>query len=155
MHVTPEFRVRVKWLETDGPLPLPATATVEVSQLLPHALIEFAVDVPEEMGYNTETLQYVLRIVLPCHRPGVPVSESGWQFEVWFSLEDQGWFTGEFDWTDSAYEDSWKLPPPWPLDDLSDSLYNEDEEGVFDAFTRLRGGQIEFVGWLGNVREPT
>jgi hypothetical protein len=146
VYATQEFNVRLRWMEVSPPgppPPMPARAEVEVGQLLPQALIRIRAYPPEESGIVD--LEYVIRINPSFHGAG---SNARWLFEVWLSLEDQGWITGEFDWDDSSIDYDRVPGEGEPLDDLNDALYNGDEKAVFDAFSRLPGGQIEFVNWL-------
>ena len=133
IYISAPLLVRIGWL--DGSVgPLRAICECEVSRLLPHAILALAIDVPEQLGWSEVIWQLFVRI-----DPG------GLRFETWQEIEDQrwssdyGWVTGSLTFVDDE--------PPWPTDQLSDALSGRDAEEVFRAFTRLRGGLVEFAGW--------
>ena len=78
-------------------------------------------------------------------------AEIDWDFElvigpegegdVWVSVEEGPWIK----------ESSWdfaSLEADEAVDDLTEALDGHDPEQVFRAFTQLRGGSVEFAGWL-------
>jgi len=133
--------VLLKWLIPSGDKPLAAGAVVEAGQLLPQALSRFSVELPEEQGLEYPFTQWVLRI-----DPPIDEGSPYFLFDVWFAYEDQGW-NSDFGW-DSNQVDFHDTEESMPFDDLHDALLDGDEKGIFDAFTHLTGGQIEFVDWV-------
>jgi len=139
MYERSGFTLRLRWFgERDT---FPGHVRCEVTELLAQALLYFRVELPEDMGFD-EDLTCVLRIGPECERyTNATGYKSRTDFEL-FTWESEYW-VNEWNWTDATLteiDDGF-------LDDLSDAMHNVDPEGVFDAFTALRGGMIEFAGW--------
>jgi hypothetical protein len=142
----PPFDVRLRWMELDKPHELPASARVEVSELLPQALIAISVDVPEEWGFTNGSIDCVVRINPSASRSD---GRAHMSFDLWQKIEDQPW-NDEFGWGDSRLDvREGDTGESNPLDDLSDALDEADAQKVFTSFARLTGGNIEIVQAAG------
>ena len=140
VHESPICTFRFRGIEDAQPIFLEGQIQVEVGTLLPCAVLMFQVFNPEVIGMNT--LNVYLRINPPATRCGGPLR---WNFETWSIDEAQEWRTGEWDWSDLEAGEPDGDGSVW--DDLINSLGCADAEGVLNAFSRLRGGGIEFHDW--------
>lgn len=125
------IRVRIAWLDLQ--YPLIGTCECEVSRLLPQATFKFTLGVPDELDWSDPFWTFYVAT-----DPGANC------FQVWQKIEDQPW-SSEFTWlAESVVSETPESTES--LFDLRDALSDGDAKRAFDAFTKLRGGQVEVVG---------
>jgi hypothetical protein len=125
IYSSPRFLVLVDFVG-DGK-PLTAACKCEISSLMPLAILAFQI---EALGTAAE-IDWDFELVIG------PEGEA----DVWVKVEEGPWIK----------ESSWdftSLEPDEAVDDLTEALDGDDPERVFRAFTQLRGGSVEFAGWL-------
>lgn len=125
IYSSPRFLVLVDFFG-DGK-PLTATCRCEISGLMPLAILAFQI---EALGAAAE-FDWDFELVIG------PEGEAN----VWLNVEEEPWVKGS----------SWDLTslgPDEAVDGLTEALDDHDPERVFRAFTQLRGGSVEFAGWL-------
>lgn len=127
IYSSPRFIVLVDFFGNGEPLT--ATCKCEVSSLMPLAILAFRI---EALGTAAE-IDWDFELVIGPEGEG----------DIWVSVEEGPWIK----------EASWdvaSLETDETVDDLTEAIDSDDPERVFRAFTQLRGGSVEFAGWLND-----